>query len=252
MDSQLHEAYEAKFNKKVSARYKNDDERIKSKLENIEEAVQQLENDTNSLDEIERAKIQDISNDLDRMVQTNESELSIEKPEPTKPGITAPAPRVATTKNVDNFETISTVNNNLINSRDSYDRIQAWYGFTKQEAFIGDLARYGLNPKELQVVGEYVQNKTKLGVLSNLNMAMFPDWVKPIVERHGLTTNDILSADTLDKKIYDSYLNQARQVKDANIDIKQQADIQAMAKGEADNIRNYIKMLQNDLKRKQK
>jgi len=237
MDNQLHAAYEAKFGKKVSARYKNDDERIKSKLEHIEDAVEKLDDNVGQLDEIERDKIETMSNDLDRMVLTNEAaakteEISIEKEMPKPVNVVAPQPKVATRTNLEaNTAAISTVNNNLINSRDSYDRIQAWYGFTKQEAFLGDLSKYKLTEKEALVVSQFVQNQTKLGVLSNLNMAMFPDWVKPIIERHGLTTNDILSADTLDDKIMSSYLSQAKALKQ-DIGPKEQADLQAKAKGE--------------------
>lgn len=232
MDSQLHAAYEAKYGKKVSARYKNDDMWIKSKLEELKEDIAELEEA------------------IEPQVEVKE-EISIEKETPKEVVIEKPQPRIATTKTLEANQAISTVNNNLINSRDSYDRIQAWYGFTKQEAFLGDLEKYKLSEKEALVVSQYVQNQTKIGVLSNLNMAMFPDWVKPIVERHGLTTNDILSADTLDSKIMSSYLSQAKSLKQ-DIGPKEQADLQAKAKAEWDNVRNYIRMLQNDLKRKQK
>ncbi len=173
------ELYKAKFGKDIPNRYKNDQAWIDEKLglNNIptEETVELAA--TDPLDEI-----------------------NIEKEMPQ-------AAPVVVQQEVKKAENVTkTVNDAMSSHKDSYEGIQAFHGFTNNEAFMGELDRFPLNEREKEIISTYINNKTQKTELSNLNYGLFKDWVKPVIEKHGLTSTDILSEDTLADKIYSSYL----------------------------------------------
>ncbi len=234
MLNQLQLQYEAKFGKKVPPRYKNDAEWIQNKL---------VESEVPSVDPVEDVvSVTDVI--LSQDIVSEPIEIDIEKPEPVS--IISPKP-VEEKKLAD--VVMQTVTDHLSSSKESYQGIQAFHGFTDKEAFLSQLDKYNLNEREKIIVANYVQNKTTWPVLWNLNASLFKDWVRPIVERHWLTTIDMLSEDTLESKIYTSYLA-AEKVKGENITPEIQAEILVKAKKETEIIISHNLMLKNDLQRK--
>lgn len=216
--------YKAKFGKDIPNRYKNDNAWIDEKLGLTNEPTQET---------VELAATEPLD------------EINIEKEEPNVAPVVVKQ-EVKKTENV-----TATVNDVMSSHRDSYEGIQAFHGFTNNEAFMGDLDRYPLNAREKEIIATYINNKTQKTELSNLNYGLFKDWVKPVIEKHGLTSNDILSEDTLENKIYESYLAMEKK-KGEDITPAIQADLLAKSKQEAQTVISHNTMLKNDLKRKDK
>lgn len=229
----LREQYKAIYGNDVPNRYKNNENWIKAKIE-------EKKFDPVVAPEPEVARVIDPMDDID-----------ITKPEVNVAPVNAVAPRI-----VANTPT-EVVQTSMASSRDSYEGIQAFHGFSHNEAFLGQLERYKLNDREKAVVDKFINNKTNDTELNNLNYVLFKDWVKPIIEMHGLTSSDIIDEETLTGKIYESYMSFEKTKVDEdgnliNITPEIQANIMAKSKEEAQKVASHNTMLKNDLKRKDK
>lgn len=212
------ELYFQKFGKEIPNRYKNDEQWIDAKLADGEPTA----------------------------TPEPEIEISIDKEEPKPVVVEKP---VVVAKPVNNVT--ATVNDKLSNTRESYEAIQNFYGFTNNEAFMGNLDKYKLNEREADIVSRFVGSKTQGAQLGNLSYTMFKDWVKPIIEKHWLTGAEILDEANLEKRIYTSLLAGMKTKKD-DITAADQAQLLAEAKADADKVKSHTKMMKESLQKKDK
>lgn len=121
----------------------------------------------------------------------------------------------------------------------SYEKIQHFYGFSNDEAYKGELEKYKLQPQEQIIVDSLFKISKKSENAVSINIGLMPDWVKPIVEKYGLTSEIMNDAIRLEKEVRSQALACAKRNTESWTEA-QTAAAYATADEEIGKIKSYV------------